>query len=259
MKLAELQKTLALSLLQREPNPVAATLASGSARLSPLEQVEIYREQFWLRHIACLTEDFPTVRALTGDAAFDALCRSYLEAFPPAHFMLRELGRNFAEFLARAQGDALLAEVARVEWAFIDAFDAAEAPALDPAAIAAATDDDWPLSRIRLHPSITLLDLSWPADALREEHARGEPVSRPERSPRRLVVHRRARQLYAEHEPESAFAVLVALAAGATLEAACAHASDAEDKIGEWFSRWAALGYVAAVTFPERELTAASR
>jgi len=34
---------------------------TGNDRLSPVEQLEIYREQFWLRHTASLVEDFPGI------------------------------------------------------------------------------------------------------------------------------------------------------------------------------------------------------
>ena len=257
MKLAEAQTMLASALVQRQPSPEAARLACGSAKLSALDQVEVYREQFWLRHLACLSEDFPTAVALLGAAAFKELCVRYLAAFPPTHFMLRKLGVALGQFIAESEGDPLLAEIVRVEWAFIDAFDADDAPLLDGGAIAAATDDDWPLALIGLHPSITLLDLTWPADDLREAHAHGSAVFRPDPAPRCLVVHRRSRKLYAERVSTGAFAVLVALARGETLEAACTHADDAEEKIGEWLAQWTAFGWIASVTFPSRTVSSA--
>ena len=36
---------------------IAAEIAAGNERLSPVEQVDIYREQFFLRHVDALRDD----------------------------------------------------------------------------------------------------------------------------------------------------------------------------------------------------------
>src|SRR6202034_3242477 len=33
-------------------------LIAGNSRLSPVAQLEVYREQFWMRHVDALAEDF---------------------------------------------------------------------------------------------------------------------------------------------------------------------------------------------------------
>src|SRR5439155_1688555 len=76
---------------------------------------------------------------------------------PPDSFTLRDLGARLGELLEsdpKFASDPLLAELARLEWCFVDAFDAADAPPLDPASIAAASEDDWPRARVALHPSV---------------------------------------------------------------------------------------------------------
>src|SRR3546814_5214850 len=56
-----------------------------------------------------------------------------------------------------------LADVARIERAWIEAYHAAEAPALDPAALARFTPDELPALRLRLHPSVRLVRSRFPA------------------------------------------------------------------------------------------------
>ena len=48
----------------------ARLLIRGNDRLSPVEQLEIYREQFWLRHTASLLEDFPGLSGILGQEAW---------------------------------------------------------------------------------------------------------------------------------------------------------------------------------------------
>ncbi len=249
MRLADLQRTFAEALQQREPTEHAATIATGNSRISPLAQIEIYRDQFWWRHIGCLADDYPTLRALVGPAAFDELCARYLKAYPTQGFLLRDLGKDLAAFL-ETESDRLLVDVARVEWAFVDAFDAADLPKLDPQSIDGVSEDLWPHARITLHPSIVLLDLQFPADDVRVAQRTGKPVTRPEPAPRCIAVYRRDLLLYAEPLERSAFSVLCAIAAQNTLSEACASAGDAEEKIGAWFSRWASLGWISRVDFP---------
>jgi len=64
-KLSDVQAWMAEMLqldraLPRDPkiSEDAKNYATGNDRLSPVEQVEIYREQFWLRHTSSLVEDF---------------------------------------------------------------------------------------------------------------------------------------------------------------------------------------------------------
>ena len=49
----------------------AQKMATGNARMTPCEQLDVYREQFFLRHVGSLREDFPTVEHLLGAESFD--------------------------------------------------------------------------------------------------------------------------------------------------------------------------------------------
>jgi hypothetical protein len=169
--LSAIQAFVARAVREREPLTEHAEIAAatpavvaGNARLSPVEQLDIYREQFWLRHIAVLEEDFVSLVTLLGDDGFHALARDYLTAHPPTSFTLRDLGDKLADFLATAPGyrdDPLLGDLARLEWCFVEAFDAPDAPPLDPLTIASAREEDWPQARVVLHPSVQRVKLAF--------------------------------------------------------------------------------------------------
>ncbi len=270
MSLAELQRMLADALVRHESiarDPAWVERAeraiggsrapAGGWRMKPVEQLDVYREQFWWRHVACLAEDFPALVALMGEESFERAAAAYLDAQPPKDFLLRNLGAGLAEFLARAKGwadDPLLADLARVEWAFIDAFDAPDAPPLDPAAVAAIPQDAWPAARVELHPSLQRLRLSHPAHEMRGAFHRGEKLERVAPAPTFLVVYRRELRHYQETLDELAFTMLDRLASNVALgEAAEAVANETgrgeevQARIGEWFTRWASLGWISRV------------
>ena len=80
----------------------AAQIAAGNDRLSPAEQIEIYREQFWLRHTSCLLDDFEGLSGILEQSAWERLVEEYLAAHPPTSFSLRDLGDRMPTFVERA-------------------------------------------------------------------------------------------------------------------------------------------------------------
>jgi hypothetical protein len=252
--------------LKHNPNDVAAAegVASGNDRLSPVEQVDIYREQFWLRHVDALHDDFGSIEHLLrveGDEdAFDRLVRAFLVARPSASYSLRDLGVGMPEFLAGTEPwakDPFLADLARVEWAFVEAFDGPDAPPFDPTSIVGVEEDAWPSAKIVLHPSLQRLSLDHPAHDYRIATRKDEKPVRPE--PRRchVVVYRGPELLHCLEIDADAAAMLAELARGTRLGEACERAaaasgadlSDFQAKLGAWFSEWTALGWIRAVTF----------
>lgn len=265
--LAMTQSVLAEALrraasLVDQPDAVAAAerIATGNARLSPVEQVDIYREQFWLRHVDVLRDDFASLEYVLGDEAFERLARSYLLACPSTSFTLRDLGEHMVRFLSTTtpwSDDPFLAELARVEWAFVDAFDGPDAPPFDPASIAGVSEDAWPGARLVLHPALQRVALAYPAHDYRIAARKKEEPSRPEPRRSHIVVYRGPELLHCLEIDDDASAMLDELAKGTPLGEACERAAAAsgtdlesfQGKLAGWFSEWTSLGWIRAVVF----------
>jgi hypothetical protein len=265
-RLTELQSWMAGVLRSRTAlpkDPLLAQLArahvTGNDRLSPVEQLEIYREQFWLRHTACLVEDFPGLAAIVSQSDWERLLERYLERYPPVSFSLRELGNRLpelveqSEFLPRRE---LCADMARLEWSYVEVFDAADTPPLDAALLASIPDAAWQSAQIELAPALRLLALRHPVADLRRRIRSGtEPIELPEPEAHGLVVYRKERELYDQRLEPAAFALLSALDAGLPLGAACQQAietwpeqsAEIGASVGVWFRRWAELGWIGRV------------
>lgn len=263
MRLSELQEFMADVLQKPRPLVEHAALAAatpgviaGNERLSPVEQLDIYREQFWLRHTGALEEDYQTLLHVLGHAPFHSLCADYIAAHPPDAWSLRDLGAKLPEFLRTTSpfaDDALVVDLARYEWAFVDAFDAPGTPPLDAAAIAAASEDDWARAKLELTPSVQLVRARFAVDELRAAVQRGESPARPEPKDVFLVVWRGPDAMkYLDVEP-AALALLERLAKGEGLAVACEALATAEpaveEKVGPWFQQWSQLGWIARVAF----------
>ncbi|MEA2748975.1 MAG: hypothetical protein QOI41_3118 [Myxococcales bacterium] len=242
---------------------VAEELAAGNDRLSPAEQLDVYREQYLLRHLDVLREDFLTLEHALGDTRFETLAKAYLKALPSRSFSLRDLGVDLPRFVAETapwSEDPLLADLARLEWAFVDAFDAPDAPPLDLATVTAVPEDAWPSARLVLQPSVQRLALRYPAHEARlaarsGERSAAEAMKRPPPTPTYVVLFRGAERLQCLAIDPDAYALLDELARGTALGDACERVATAsgasgasfEEKVGAWFQQWTALGWLSRV------------
>ena len=230
-------------------------------RMTSVAQLDVYREQFWARHVHSLEDDFALAVWLLGEEAFFDLVAAYFADAPPRSFDLRGLGANltaFASGRAPYAGDALLLEALRFDWAFMEAYDAPPGKKLDPTTLAAASEDDWPTARIALDPSLRAITLGHALHELRNAVRRGERPERPPPRATRLVVYRGPEQLHVVEIEPMAADLLDALAGGTPLEAACTRVAEAHGagdaaalgpKVGAWFQEWTARGWVSDVTF----------
>jgi hypothetical protein len=266
--LADVQAFLADVLRRLEPvvdDPAAAERCAqhvaGSERLSPAEQVDIYRRQFWLRHIDSLREDHPGLCYVLGDDEFEALCRAYLVAHPPRTPSLRDLGADLARFAAGWQGfapdrRALAIDMAHYELAFVEVFDGADVPALDAAKLTAVPEEAWDSARIALHPLLALMRFDHPVHRLRYAIREGNRPELPAPEPTRVALFRRDLVIHYEELEPLAFDVLEALAAGTPLAAAMGRVAAAggasaeaelQARVGTWFRQWAGWGWIVDV------------
>ncbi len=117
--------------------------------------------------MGALAEDFPGLRAVVGGRRFEALSIAYLTAHPSRSFSLRNLGSQLPAWLAAHPEQAgrrhrLAVDVARIEWAFVEAFDSAERAPLTVDQVATLDGG----SRLALQPHLRLIALEYPADDL---------------------------------------------------------------------------------------------
>jgi hypothetical protein len=202
-----------------------------------------------------------------GGERFRELTTAYLGACPPRTWDLRRLGSDLPAYVSAHspwRDDALARDAAHLDWAFMEAFDAPDAPPFDPRVLSTAPEESWPGARIAMHPSIRRLVLAHAAHDLRnavQSQGKEEPVAlrRPEPAQTHVIVWRdRSFHLRSVAIEALAFELLAALEAGAPLGEACeavARAAGVTDasalgpRVGEWFQQWTAEGWVTTIRF----------
>ncbi len=243
-------------------------------RLSSFERLEIYNQQYWFRILDALAADFPGLQAIVGPRRFTQLSIAYLTDCPSRSFTLRNLGSNLLAWLRKhpewiSPQEKLGLDMVRLEWAHIEAFDAAEAQIVGPEDLLEVT----PENHFGIQPYIRLLRLAYPVDDLllavkddsnrqndassnagshqRKPHPAVQNVQRL--SPERiyLAVHRKGYIVCFRRLTREAFALLHSLRQGDPLGTALDHAvrrsrlreHEIAEQMRESFAEWAQLGW----------------
>lgn len=161
--LTELQTDFQSFLLDGNERMLSRVIGTG--KVSAETRLAIYFDAYRLRLLEALASNFPVLRAWIGEEFEDAGL-AYLMAHPSRHFSIRWFGHQLPEFLAATspwRENPCIAEMAALEWALSEAFDAGDSAAVGIDDMAHIPVDSWPGMRLRFHPSVRRLDLRWNA------------------------------------------------------------------------------------------------
>jgi len=258
----------------RSTKAIAEEIVKPNDRLTSVERLEIYNRVYWFRLLSSLADDFPGLRAVIGQESFDKVLLGYLTEMPSVSYTLRDLGSRLESWL-RAHPDLISSnermamDMVRLEWADIEAFDAAEYPVLSQAELASLGED--PI--FHLQPYLQLLDLAYPMDELllkvRETEEPETDISsnvvmmdHSDSAPRKqlplpkskkvfLAVHRQENIVYFKRLKPEGFALLRAMQQGQSLSQAIETSVNWSGKklervmeqLHDWFANWSGLGW----------------
>lgn len=225
-----------------------------SKALSAIERLDIYAHMYYARLLEILIAEYPTTRQILGDKAFERVCRRFVQRNPSKHRTLNQLSERFPDFLSRhlpsGNRRGLAVDVARIERAMEDVFDAPRAEPLTAAEFAAIGADQWHRVRLRVNPALRMFRLRCPANAyMNAARGAGKPrLPRPRAT--FAIVYRRGFQVFRRDQAPGQFRLLAALARGRTLEQAVrssvsgrgGNAEKLAATLGAWFREWAAAG-----------------
>lgn len=232
-----------------------------SASLEPAARVGIYQNMYLLRMEEALATDYPGLKHFLGDDGFFSLVRDYVQVHPSRAFSLNRLGDRLPDFVAVApdvKRRDFCADLARLERALSQVFDAPETKALGADEIDRIAPDAWEKARLTPIAAFRLLALRYPAsaymDSLHDEQHRHPPARRRDTY---VAVYRREYSVYRHDLTRGAHDLLADLVAGKTLGKAVAAAlkrggrnRPRPDDLFRWFRQWVAGGLFAKVELP---------
>lgn len=173
-----------------DPSAIRAVVVDD-ARVGAEQRLGIYHRAYRLRLIEALSDAYPALFKLLGDAHFERIAHSYVEAHPSQYRNLRWYGGALAEHLLGALPEHPIAsELARFEWTLALAFDSAETPRLASADLVAIPPEDWGGLHLRPHPSVRILDLELNSIAVWKALEADQPPPPIDRSPASWLIWR---------------------------------------------------------------------
>jgi hypothetical protein len=237
--------------------PEAVVLPSKA--LTSGERLEIYAHMYYARLIEVMEAEYPTTRQILGAHEFALCCRKFIARHPSRTRTLNRMSEKFPDFLGRhlpkGQRNGLAADVARIERAMEDVFDAPRAEPMTADQFAAIGADQWERVRLRVNPALRLLTLRYPASDYMNAVRSGKKPRIPRPRTTFAIVFRRQYSVFRRDQEPEQFRLLQALAAGRVLAAAVrtsiggrsGSADRLASNLGAWFREWAAAGVFTGV------------
>jgi len=208
------------------PGIVAGPNGKGAAR-----RYNVYRNNVTVSLIDALAAIYPAVQRITGSDFFRAMARFHVRATSPTSPLLFDYGRDFPDFIAcydYARPLPWLADVAHIERAWLDAYHAADAAALTPAALASVAPERLAGAAFAAHPATRVVRSSFSAVTIFAANRGRESKGRPDvTTPEDALITRPDADVAVRSLPPGGAIFLTALMSGQPLGEAAASALNA--------------------------------
>jgi Putative DNA-binding domain len=162
-----------------DPDRPAPAFLTSSAGFNDPRRFAVYRNNVTVSLIRAMAANFPSIERLLGGEFFAAMAHEFVTAHPPRSKLMFEYGGEFPEFLEGfepAKPYPYLADVARLEIFWREAFHESDAPLLDGAAIATISPDDFPHLTFARHPATRILASTFAAGSIFAANRKSGPV-----------------------------------------------------------------------------------
>jgi len=233
--------------------------------LSRHDRLGVYANAYFYRLLESLAVDYRAVQRVVGEESFHDLVAHYLMHHPSQSPNIGDVGEAFPEFIRTyplSKSFPFLHELAMLERAIMECLYSSHLPPLDVSALQTQTEDEWADARFRIDPTVRLMIVLWPVDAVwkdREKLDRSDLPKRPEPSPRHLLLYRDDNWVRVSAIGLHDWMALQMLQSGLPLGAVCGALSKQwlqEEKplpVMEWFSSWVNEGIVREILWGERK------
>lgn len=211
-----------------DPGRAPPDFVSGPNGKTAGKRYNIYRNNVTVSLINALAAAFPATMRITGVDFFRAMARFHARATPPTSPLLFEYGHDFPDFIERyeyAQSMPWLADVARIERAWLDAYHAANAEPLTPPALASIPPERLANTVLTPHPATRIVRSRFPAVSIFAANRSDGPAGRIEApEPEDALATRPGLEVIVRRLPPGGAVFLSRLIAGETFGAAAAAA-----------------------------------
>lgn len=207
----------------RSPTP---TIVSAPAGKGAVRRYNVYRNNVMVSLIEALAAIFPAVQRITGIEFFRVMAGQHVRVSPPTSPLLFDYGRDFPVFIESyeyARTMPWLADVARIERAWLDAYHAWDAKPLAADALAAVPSERLAETVFVVHPATRIVRSSFSTVTIFAANRGEGTTGRIDAStPEDALITRPDADVVVRHLPDGAAVFLTSLASGRPLGEAAA-------------------------------------
>jgi hypothetical protein len=210
------------------PDQVTPCLVAGPNGKAAVKRYNVYRNNVTVSLIDALAMIYPAVQRITGIEFFRAMARFHVRATPPRSPLLFEYGRDFPAFIEQyeyARCMPWLADTARIERAWLDAYHAADAAPLSSVALASFPLETLAGLVFAAHPATRIVCSRFPAVTIFAANRSEGPVGLIENAlPEDALITRPDIEVVVRYLPVGGATFLSSLISGSPLGEAAAAA-----------------------------------
>lgn len=215
-----------------DPSLGPPTQTRGRRSEPDARRFAIYRNNIAMSLIAAIEARYPVSKRLVGDEFFRAMARAFVAHNKPGSAVILHYGVDFPDFIAGfgpARDLVYLADVARLENAWVESYHSAEAELLDVAALASIDPAGAGDLKFVFHPAARLLHSDHPAASIWAGHqGDGDAKAPDDWRGEDVLVARPEAEVRVRFLPQGGYSFAEALQRGAPL--AEAHAAVDADR-----------------------------
>jgi hypothetical protein len=222
----------------------------ANERMTPTARLQVYNGGYFTRLKEVLESDYKVLLHAMGAHAFFHLAQDYVERHPSRHSNLNHFGKQLPEFIATRKGlpdRAFLRDLARLERAMSDAFDAPEFDSVDMSTLTHLTPEQWNDVVFEVNPSVQILRFSYPVNAYLQAVVNEKEPGIPGRGTTQLAVYRKDDKVWRLNLPRPMFLILQALAVGDPFGQALTRGGNHGVNVTKWFQDWSADGLFSGI------------
>ncbi len=217
--------------------------------------INVYADAYHLRICDAVRETYPSLTYVLGRGIIDQVIRSYIAVEPSREVSIKYAGKHLATYLRTAKlptacraSNAVLADIAALEWAREDLFDREDGPApLSPGVLTEVSESDWPNVRFEFTDVLALVEAGSAVHTVLSAVAKDEAPELPDARATHYLVYRDDGEVEHREVSQVEAVALQALRSGATFFDACAAAAKASGqdlekvvpetvtRLGDWF------------------------
>ncbi len=179
-RLCDLQQAFAEAIVEGKYQTATAAMATDR---TALRSVALYRRLIRNNFGQVLRITYPVLHRFVGDGYFGVLARGYIKKYPSTSGDLFLYGRHLPALLQRLEAPPLLVELARLEWACHEVYQAADSSPLQPVQLQTMVSSDPSRVTVQFHQTARFLSFPVPVHrvwlALQPDASADEVVDLP--------------------------------------------------------------------------------